>query len=586
MIRLLLLFIFFSTAYASCTDTSVSIISNGFSTETRGEAMFADSPVGEYYSLSYKDCQNEALSNSDYSWYDGSDVFYIYSSSTPFGCNRVSSTGGGYMLYFNWFPSPLFCNSVANCLKKCTYTKVGCTDSTKSNYDPDADYDDESCSDCDGMEIKTRGYIELFDNTKPAGFYSISQSECEQHKIDNGGYSFTVYATAPVSLTSSKPKGCSRYTSTYSGRIYYYFNTYEGNTNSPTSCSNKIECIGACYTKAGCTDNIATNYVSDADYPVNSECTYFFPNPEPVVATCSDTSSSSWCYYFTERDSIGDENTQYMTIQKRAARDCAFDPTTDDLDFSTIDTQGLALYIGKNAFYNCKTFTSITFPDNVDIIIGYDAFYSTNLNSLTVTNRMRIMRNGFRSSPLNSLTFESGWNYPLRGFANLGGTITSFTVPPNVTEIDSHAFENANNLETLILNEGLLTIGSSAFTGTKITSITIPSTVTAIDSNAFQNNNDLETLILNEGLLTIGSSAFTGTKITSITIPSTVTNFQGSSFENSDSSVNIEFTFLSDSITIDNRKYIFPPSGLTHFSCGELKTEFINRNCDCDSINR
>jgi len=522
---------------------------SGTTQSPRGDPMFVDSPAGEIYTLSYKDCQNFATNTPGVEWDTSTSTSYPpdFSSTIPFGCYKLDSTSNSNRnskINFNWYPSTLYCSYKYGCLTSCTYTKAGCTDSTASNYDPDADYDDESCSDCNGVEIKNRGFMTLFDNTKPDGFYSISKSECEQHKIDNGGYSFTVYTTSPPSY-DKRPTGCYRTYSSYRGSYIYYFNEYTVHNiyaRTPASCGNpEYECLGACYTKAGCMDTLATNYDAEVDYPVPSECTYFFPNPDPVVATCSDTSSSSWCYSFTERDSIGDENTQYMTIQKREGfngRDCAFDPTTDVLDFSTIDTQGLALYIGKNAFYNCKTFTSIVFPDNVDIIIGYDAFYSTNLNNLAVTNRMRIMQHGFRGSIINSLTFESGWNYPLRGFANLGGTITSFTVPPDVTEIDSYAFQNANNLETLILNEGLLTIGELAFTGTKITNVTIPSTVT---------------------------------------------NFQGSSFENSDSSVKIEFTFLSDSITIDNSKYIFPTSDLNDFSCGELKTEFNeeSRNCDC-----
>ena len=375
--------------------------------------------------------------------------------------------------------------------------------------------------------LSTSGSPNVMSVGDPQGNYQImNEADCQAYKNSisnqNGLYFYTTRLT-------TRPTGCWYYVAGWTK--YVYFNS---RTDSTTACSNSYSCISKCYEKIGCTNSDANNYDNTADNPDNDSCEF---DPDPVVATCTGNpiSFSSWCYSFTERDSIGDENTQYMTIQKREGIDCAFTPNNGVLDFSTIDTQGLALYISTRAFRFCKGFTSIVFPDNVDIIIGYYAITYTDLNSLTVTNRMRIMKHGFRSSTeLNSLTFESGWNYPLRGFA--GTPITSFTVPPDVTEIDSYAFQNANNLETLILNEGLLTIGQSAFTGTKLTSVTIPSTVTSVESGSF-------------------------------------TNF--------DTSVIIDFTISSNSITISSNKYTFTSPVP---SCTEIETLYNDGSCsnmDC-----
>lgn len=75
------------------------------------------------------------------------------------------------------------------------------------------------------------------------------------------------------------------------------------------------------------------------------------------------------------------------------------------------------------------------------------------------------------------------------------------------------------------LGEGLEKIEREAFSETKLTTVILPKTVTEIGYNAFYNCTDLESVTLNEGLITITDGALGGqSKLTEIVIPASVTD--------------------------------------------------------------
>eukprot|EP00980_Cylindrotheca_fusiformis_P017309 scaffold5367_cov67-Cylindrotheca_fusiformis.AAC.2 len=78
-------------------------------------------------------------------------------------------------------------------------------------------------------------------------------------------------------------------------------------------------------------------------------------------------------------------------------------------------------------------------------------------------------------------------------------------IPSNVKDIGFAAFNTCKRLARLVLNEGLETIGMSAFTYCEsLTEVEIPSTVKDISYHAFNACTSLARLVLNEGLETIG----------------------------------------------------------------------------------
>ncbi|EPL01778.1 leucine rich repeats family protein, partial [Chlamydia psittaci 02DC14] len=66
-------------------------------------------------------------------------------------------------------------------------------------------------------------------------------------------------------------------------------------------------------------------------------------------------------------------------------------------------------------------------------------------------------------------------------------------------------------LTYVILNGGLISIGSEAFKSTGLTAVVLPETVELIGSGAFENCSKLEHLLLNDKLIQIGREAFART---------------------------------------------------------------------------
>lgn len=101
--------------------------------------------------------------------------------------------------------------------------------------------------------------------------------------------------------------------------------------------------------------------------------------------------------------------------------------------------------------------------------------------------------------------------------------ITRVTIPGTVFTIGDSSFQDATSLAVVVLNSGLISIGSNAFLHAVFTAIDVPASVVSIASGAFITP-PLAAVTLHDGLQSIGDTAFGYTEITSIDIPATVTS--------------------------------------------------------------
>ena len=113
-------------------------------------------------------------------------------------------------------------------------------------------------------------------------------------------------------------------------------------------------------------------------------------------------------------------------------------------------------------------------------------------------------------------------------------SLTSITIPNSVTSIGNAVFSYCSSLTSITIPDSVTSIGSSAFSGcTSLTSITIPDSVTSIGNAAFSNCWDLTSITIPDSVTTIGDSAFSGcSSLTSITIPDGVTSIGNRAFYN------------------------------------------------------
>ncbi|KAL3942945.1 MAG: hypothetical protein SGBAC_002934 [Bacillariaceae sp.] len=106
-------------------------------------------------------------------------------------------------------------------------------------------------------------------------------------------------------------------------------------------------------------------------------------------------------------------------------------------------------------------------------------------------------------------------------------------IEPFVTILEKWAFEDRSKLQYVQFSEGLIEIGSNAFSScTSLESIRLPSTMRAVRKGAFYNCKGLKYVLPNEGLELIDKDAFSGCGVELVWFPSTMKYVRTGSFEN------------------------------------------------------
>jgi len=102
--------------------------------------------------------------------------------------------------------------------------------------------------------------------------------------------------------------------------------------------------------------------------------------------------------------------------------------------------------------------------------------------------------------------------------------VVSVRIHPSIVKIEDEAFNRCEQLKEVVFNEGLQSIGESAFRYCKaLQSISFPSTVTNVGEEAFSDCYSLKKVVLNEGFKKIGKLAFAHShSLESINFPSTL----------------------------------------------------------------
>ena len=197
--------------------------------------------------------------------------------------------------------------------------------------------------------------------------------------------------------------------------------------------------------------------------------------------------------------------------------------------------------IGEKAFYTAHKVTGITIPEGVTAI-GANAFAGTS---------------GLRSVnfPSTVTEFGTGTIGDLFCFSN-GGASHQSIMDINIADGNSlYRTDNgivysadgkklvycSGNKTDISIADGTETIAANAFYMTKAASVEIPGSVTDIEDHAFYSSS-IKSLILNEGLETIGSDAFGECYANmEIVFPSTLTKINSGAFD----SIGGKVTFLN-----------------------------------------
>ena len=191
--------------------------------------------------------------------------------------------------------------------------------------------------------------------------------------------------------------------------------------------------------------------------------------------------------------------------------------------------------IGAGAFADCSSLTSVTIGNGVKSIGDY-AFIYSGLTSAAIPNSVKsIGKAAFAEcSNLKSIEIPEGVeSIGENAFSNCSG-LTSITIPNSVTSIGKSAFSGCRGLTSITIPDSVISIGDWAFYGcTSLTSVTIESGVTSIGNNAFYECSGLTSITIPNSVTSIGSYAFNKcSSLTSITIPDSVTSIRNNAFSN------------------------------------------------------
>ena len=182
--------------------------------------------------------------------------------------------------------------------------------------------------------------------------------------------------------------------------------------------------------------------------------------------------------------------------------------------------------IGAKAFQECTVLRSITIPNSVTRI-GYSAFQDCKLlqtvaigNGVTNIETAAFLRcSSLKSVHISDLeawckiSFGPDGNplyYAQHLFLN-GDEIKDLVIPNSVTIIENRAFLNCSGLTSATIPNSVTSIGSQAFQNCSgLTSINIPNSLTSIESNIFNGCSSLTSVTIPNSVISIGKSAFAG----------------------------------------------------------------------------
>lgn len=387
---------------------------------------------------------------------------------------------------------------------------------------------------------------------------------------------------------------------TYRGTSYsLYSNEYSGNVVIPSS----VVYDGICYdvisiaTSAfnGC-DALVSIDIPNCILSIEKYAFYNCYSLSSIIIPDSVTNIADYTFYGCSgltRVTIGNS---VSTIGNNAFYGCH--------KLSNIIIPENVITIGNNAFNGCNGLTKVLLGKNVAKIgdfafrhctnlltiinlsqlpitsgsadHGYIALYSEKIyNNLTIFNQyLFTAENGENllvgylgaDSQLNLPDNINGENYGIDSYAFFDcDNLESVTIADGVTSVGKCVFEGCNQLESVTLGKGLISIGESAFRDcNRLRSMVILDSVTSLGSNVFWGCSSLTNISLGRGLTSIESNTFNGCLgLLSLFIPENIMNIDCTAF--------IDCLNLKELCIEDSDNPLILPNGAYEGATGILK---------------
>jgi len=187
-------------------------------------------------------------------------------------------------------------------------------------------------------------------------------------------------------------------------------------------------------------------------------------------------------------------------LQKADTAPAANSILTDITGIGDVIIPGGVTSIGKGAFRQCSSLTSITLPDGLTSIEDSAFYKCPRLKSISLPD---------------GLTSIGIW-----AFCDCS-SLKSINLPDGLTNIRQEAFKGCSSLKSLTLPYGLTSIGEEAFKGcSSLTSLTLPDGLTGIGDGAFDRCSRLKSLTIRNSVTDITWCKFKDfPKVTTLSAP-------------------------------------------------------------------
>ena len=313
-----------------------------------------------------------------------------------------------------------------------------------------------------------------------------------------------------------------------------YTGTIEKNTNTDTTTTYKL------YMWIDNSVNIGNN---NQDYTL-AEWNDIYAAVKVNVNARNETSSS--CFTLSNKDDTNMTATISAYDATCGGTDIIIPKVIDGYTITEYGTGAFAnkgltnaimqkgvITINSGAFYGNKL-TSVEIPNSVQTI-ETTAFQTNQLTDVTINgNNLVLTNNGaFGQNPIETLKIGMSGTVNIADGSDGGpfsgmSTLETVIIGDGVTTIGNQAF-NGNQIETVQMGNGVQTIGNYAFYSNKLSSVEIPNSVTSIGNLAFYGNG-LTNVVLGNHLQTIDYQAFENNQLTSLEIPDSVTTIGTQAF--------------------------------------------------------
>lgn len=182
---------------------------------------------------------------------------------------------------------------------------------------------------------------------------------------------------------------------------------------------------------------------------------------------------------------------------------------------------------------------SVEIPETIDgkTVTALDStlFYAVDgVQAVTIPGTVKEIPSSFcdDQSALTTVVLKNGVEtIGARAFQN-DKNLSSVSLPNSLTKIGESAFEFCYGLSAITLPNGLTTIGTQAFSRTGLTALDLPDSVKSVSREAFGDNSALEKVTLSAGMTTLPALSFKNcTSLREVTIPASITTIASTAFD-------------------------------------------------------